>query len=415
MFQVKKSLIPNKICKLFDNIVKKQNNVKLKLQYLNEFKNFINNTAYDDLFIMHDSNNRRSILHYVCLIDDISYLKILINKLNNVKNSAILEDFYNSRDIYLRTPIHYICKYGYLDHFIILESTGRINFNLIDSVGRSIIHYTLTSDNFYILEELVLKPNLLNLFDVCDNYDRSTLHYLVLNQSKNKKILSSMYFNLIKKEIIQSNLVNKQDINGRTPLHYCAIYSVDWIVNDLIKFDAKFNIYDFKLHKTALEYANTTINDIILLSYSNKKTEANKKIEKEITKEHIITEKIIKQHDSSNKLAKLTNKDHYNDLLKQLYDEIINLKPQNLNIYDGFVKEQKQKLIHFMDILQISKLKTINTSNVNYDYFTGTWINNITSTKELISKLNELEPLDAILLLYNIISPPDENKVKKLI
>jgi len=100
----------------------------------------------------------------------------------------------------------------------ILKEDSDIEINIQDNFNNYFIEYVLDTGNIKLIKAVLSKDVLLDIIDT----NGTTLLYntIKLNKIEILKLLIESSNNTI-----GINIIDKKDIRGRTPLHYCVIFN----------------------------------------------------------------------------------------------------------------------------------------------------------------------------------------------
>nr|WIK87660.1 hypothetical protein TDPV-362 [Oriental turtle dovepox virus] len=208
-------------------------------------------------------------------IEYMKYIKERIKQDELLLAEMLLEEGVdvNSKDVYCRTPIHYVAKYGNTRMVNLLLSYGA-DVNIIDLDGITVLEYAVDSNNIDTIKAIIdnrsnINKNDLSLLKAISNKDLETslllydagfsvnsidihkntpLHYTAQQPSLSR---------LVPKLLEKGADVNAKNIKGETPLYLMAKNGYDIeSIRTLIMLGADVNATD-RMYKTPLHQAST--------------------------------------------------------------------------------------------------------------------------------------------------------------
>lgn len=337
------------------------------------------NAQYQEELLQAVDKSKKSPLHVASKCGHTTLTSVLISRGYSV----------HLRDKFLRTPLHLACQFGngtVTD--VLLKSKSDIYSR--DSIGRTCLHYAATSNSIEIITLLLgTDPDLVHTKDA---YGRHPLHYSVWNSNPNQ-------LEIAKKLLDAKCEVDSIDDEGMTPLHYAADGRKGRIIPLLLRYGANPSLRDGRTHRTAFELALTEHIREIIIVYSGKPYALNQD-DKEYLDQGVEGERL-----DVNNVKEEERKDSRRSkprLLNKKLAPVIEEKDDNFNEF--LMKTQKDKLVAFMKNIQEYGVKSMQHLT-KPSLYSGSWLENINNIDELYKYLNTLSSTEAVLRIFNILSP----------
>ena len=354
--------------------------------------------------------NKKSLLHIAAKCGDASLVNVLLNHGFSVY----------LRDKFLRTPLHVACQFGKEKCFDELIK-AKSDILAKDSIGRTCLHYACFADCVGVVTMILeMEPDMLQCKDA---YGRTPLHYAVWNGTNAQS-------DILKKLIEAKVDVNVVDDENMTPLHFAADAGKGKIIPLLLRAGANPFLRDGRTHQTSLELAcNDRIKEIIIvysgvqyqsqmkdmkligekINLTNKEEYLNGKDENEDnaadnkTRNGMYKQSVnrysssgykgMKQNKSKSSMRNSQNEDIMDD----------NLNNEGVDVNNDHAKAKK-KLISFLKSIQKFGYESRQNS-ARPDLYSYEWLKTVNNIDSFYKHLNELTAPEAVLIMYNILSP----------
>lgn len=336
---------------------------------LNTIKDYFKRYKLTELISLYDISGKNP-LHHAVKQGHMTVVELLISK---GFNSEL-------RDKLFRTSLHLACLLG---HAVIAEFLIKSNIDSLNSKdlrGRGCIHFAACAPTSNCLSIILSYSK--ELISLLDSYGRSALHYAVLNSSPEQL------------DVIRILLENGADLNavdkdGRTVLHYVAEAGITRAIPFLIQKGIDLSKRDYKKQKTAIELAvSDKIREIIIVYSTNphKTTlledrkilaKGSKGTDIDMPKEMIYSDEIV-NHKNKLKVSKKDNWAVPEFIHNKIYDLLKNLQE------NGVATNQHISKPHL---------------------FNGSWLEGINTLDELYAEVKDIPSSEAMLRTFNVLYP----------
>ena len=249
-------------------------NLKISDSFLESFLDLIKYDV-DFTFVSDDFNNNKNILHECCSIPPASTHEsshhIIINNGVKVVNStdsinhsrtfilkyivknlsdSVLQDLFSCKDFNGRTCLHYAAQNNRLDLLeIVLPKYPAPSIDVLDNDSMTPLLLAIKHGNFEIIQKLVQSGS--NCFP---HSDESRLQYLPINYACKFGDYKTLEY-LLSSGKQNSELINKQDVEGLMPLHVISRSGHYKLIKLLIQYGADVNSFDSLNKWTPIFYA----------------------------------------------------------------------------------------------------------------------------------------------------------------